>query len=340
MNGKTLITGATGLVGSHLLIKLIREGLPVKALFRNETAREKTMRFLSAQIPAYLESLHNIEWVKGDVTDYYSIEEALIDVSNVYHCAGFVSFQKKDRSRLFAINAEGTANVVNACLYKGNIKLCHVSSIATINNADYKGNLSESVFWKTKGNESDYAKSKYSGEREVWRGIEEGLNAFIVNPGVILGAGFWEQSSGQLFSLCYKGQRFYTKGIATYIDVQDVINCMYQLMNKNVSAQRYILSEGNYSYKTILGYIHRSFNKKEPAREAGTLRLTIAAWASQAGAWIHRVPTLNRAVINALQNTQTFSNEKIKTELGYQFIPVQESIVRICKQYLLEHNTL
>lgn len=339
MKGKTLITGATGLIGSYLLKKLISEGVPVKALFRNEVTRKKTLHFLSAHLPNHTELIRNIEWVKGDVTDYYAIEEALADVSTVYHCAGYVSFNKKDHNQLFAINAGGTANIVNACLYKGNIRLCHVSSIATINNADYKGNLSENVFWKTKGNESDYAKSKYSGEREVWRGIEEGLDAFIVNPGVILGAGFWKQSSGQLFHLCYKGQRFYTKGVAAYVDVNDVVNCMYLLMTKGVSAQRYILLEGNYSYKHILHSIHLAFNKKTPDHQAGRLLLTLASWVSQISGWFKKGPSINRNIINALQNTQTFSNEKIKAELEYQFIPIEESIKYICGQYLIEHKS-
>src|SRR5690606_16838545 len=104
--------------------------------------------------------------------------------------------------------------------------LCHVSSIAAINNSDYKTILDENVYWKTSGKESNYAISKYNAEREVWRGMEEGLNAVIVNPGLILTPGFWEQSSAKLVASYHKIGLFYINGIAAYVSAQDVARAM------------------------------------------------------------------------------------------------------------------
>src|SRR6185312_87857 len=117
-------------------------------------------------------SIAKIKWVDVDICDIFSIEEHLTEDTSVYHCAGFVSFNPKDRKKLFTINETGTKNVVDACLHKGVKALCHVSSIGTIHNLDYTQTLTEEVFWKKSGKESDYAISKYNAEREVWRGME------------------------------------------------------------------------------------------------------------------------------------------------------------------------
>lgn len=329
MNSKTLITGATGLLGSHLLLHLLQKNSLVKAMYRNENAKEHVKTIFAYYTTEVDELYSKIEWIKGDVCDYYGLEEALENVDTVYHCAGFISFDKKDRDQLFEINATGTANLVNACLHKGNIKLCHVSSIASINNADYKAPLNETVFWKTKGQESNYAKSKYNGEREVWRGIEEGLDACIVNPGIILGPGFWNQSSGQLFKLGQKGQLFYTKGISAYVDVLDVVACMYLLMEQKKMAQRYIIIEGNYSFKTVLTWLNMAFGKAPPKYELGAFLLHLVGFLSRIKQGLNGGDALSRETIQSAQNTQTYANDKLKKELNYAFTSTENCIKRI-----------
>lgn len=334
MSKRAFITGATGLLGSYLCLELLKQGYRVKALYRSENALKQLVNRFNALNEGAGDVFHKAEWIKGDMSDLFLLEDIIKDTDEVYHCAGLVSFDKKDRDNLYKVNAAGTATIVNACLLNKNVKLCHVSSIATINNADYKTELNETIFWKTKGNESDYAKSKHSGEKEVWRGIEEGLNAVIVNPGVILASGFWHQSSGKIFSISHKGVSFYTNGRAAYIDVNDVVKAMLLLLQNQKFGERYILVEGNYSFKEILETLHTNFGKKPPQLEAGKFLLRIAGWGTRIKRWFNpSTDIISREVKQALLNQQTFNNQKIKQLAQMTFTPLSESLHRICEDY-------
>lgn len=331
-----LVTGATGIIGSHVVLELLKRGQPVRAC-RQETSDISKVRKLFSYYGADNELLfEKISWIEVDVRDVFSIEEALDEVSTVYHCAGFVSFNKKDKKKLIVINETGTANVVTACLTK-KVALCHVSSIGAINNLDHTDALHEGVFWKTSGNESDYAISKYNAERQVWRGIEEGLEATIVNPGVVLSPGFWDQSSSRLFETCYKGSPFYTNGTTGYVAATDVAACMIELMQKRLYGNRYILIENNYTFRHIFKLIHKNFDKPEPAHEASKALLQIAKWFyGFVSFFTARDPKITTAVINSAFNKQTYSNIKVKQALNRPFKAIDETISLICQSYLNE----
>jgi dihydroflavonol-4-reductase len=195
-----LVTGATGILGSHVALALLKRGRSVKALRRGSSNLTDMQKLFSHYGERHLAD--RIVWVDGDLDDSYSLEQCLEEVEHVYHCAGYVSFDARDREQLFRVNERGTRNIVNACLFKQVNALCFASSLATIRNTDIRTPLTEEVFWKSTGKESHYAISKYNAEREVWRGIEEGLHAVIVNPGILLAPGFWRQSSSKLFPRC------------------------------------------------------------------------------------------------------------------------------------------
>ena len=334
-----LVIGATGILGSHVLLRLLQCGLPVIACKQKTSDTEKVKRLFSYYDSNFSQLFENIKWVEVDVIDIYSIEEALEGVTTVYNCSGFVSFDKKDRQKLFIVNEIGTANIVNACLQKKIDALCHVSSIATINNLDYTLPLNETIFWKFSGKESDYAVSKYNAEREVWRGIEEGLNAVIVNPGIILSSGFWNQSSSKLFEVCYGGNKFYTQGMASYVAAQDVAIAMLNLIEKRTFANRFILIENNYSFKKILDEIHTHLKKPLPSIKANKAMLEMA---SVLDAFICAVSNKERRItkplIYAALNNQLFSNTKIKETININFTPVKLAIEKICSDFLIDKN--
>lgn len=332
-----LVIGATGILGAHVVLQLLQNNQAVIAGKQKTSDLKKVEKLFSYYDPNYKQFFEKIKWVDIDVTDVYSIEEALEGITSVYNCSGFVSFNKADRKKLFQINEGGAANVVNACLQKNIAALCHVSSIATVNNLDYIVPLNESVFWKSSGKESDYAISKHNGEREVWRGIEEGLNAVIVNPGVILSSGFWDQSSSQLFNVCYKGNKFYTDGKAGYIAAQDVAACMITLVEQRLFANRYILIEENYSFKEILSLIQTQLNQPKPSINAGKNLLNLARIMDAFICMFSGKPCrITKPVIHAGLNKQVFSNAKIKAVFLKGFIPVNQAIEKICKDFLAD----
>ena len=330
-----LVTGATGIIGSHVVLELLKRGQPVVASRQTTNDVEKVKNLFSYYSADSEVLFGKIKWVELDILDVFSIEDALEGISNVYHCAGLVSFNKKDKKRLTQINETGTANIVTACLGKKNVSLCHVSSIGTINNLDHILPLNEGVFWKTSGKESDYAISKYNGERQVWRGIEEGLNAVIVNPGVVLSPGFKNQSSSKLFDTCYRGSKFYTTGSTGYIAATDVANVMVDLISNQLFGNRYILIENNYTFQYIFNLIHKSFGKPEPVFNASKLLLQFARIVDGLVSLIRsKDPKITSALINAAFNKQLYSGQRVRETLGYRFKSVDETIRTICKSYL------
>ncbi len=334
-----LITGATGLIGAHVALRLLQQNKPVTAIKRPDSDTGKTKRLFSYYTTDYQELFSRIQWVNADITDIYSILDVLDGIDTVYHCAGFVSFDGKDRMQMHKVNATGTANMVNACLEKPVKAFCHVSSIATLQNPDITTNIDESVYWKSSPDASDYAISKYNGEREVWRGMEEGLRAVIVNPGLVLGPGFWEQSSGKLLSTCYKGTAFYTNGSSAAISATDTAACMIALTEKKTFSKRFVLTAHNYTFRELLSGLHQAFGKKEPSIEAGRFLLRLGLWLDALrSSFTGKERILTKATMHAGLAKNTFNNARIRETLDYRFAPLQETITFVCNTYLKEQT--
>jgi nucleoside-diphosphate-sugar epimerase len=334
-----LVIGATGILGSHVVLKLLQNNELVIACKQSTSDIKKVEKLFSYYTNNSKQLFEKIKWVDVNVSDIFSIEAALDGISNVYNCSGFVSFNKNDRNKLFKINEGGVANIVNACLHKNITALCHVSSIATVNNSDYTLPLNENVFWKFSGKESDYAISKYNGEREVWRGIEEGLNAVIVNPGVILSSGFWGQSSSKLFDVCYKGNKYYTTGITGYIAAEDVAASMIHLIKQRSFSNRYILIEGNYSFKEIFENIQIHLKKPKPTINANKKLLEFARIIDAiVCSFSNKQRQITKPLISSAFNKQSYSNEKIKATFPGTFIPVNQAIEKICLDFLADKS--
>lgn len=334
-----LITGATGLIGAHVALQLLQQNKPVTAIKRSDSDTAKTKQLFSYYTPDYQELFSRIQWVNADITDIYSLLDVLDGIDTVYHCAGFVSFDGKDRMQMHKVNATGTANMVNACLEKPVKAFCHVSSIATLQNPDISTNIDESVYWKSSPDASDYAISKYNGEREVWRGMEEGLNAVIVNPGLVLGPGFWKQSSGKLVSTCYKGTAFYTNGSSAAISATDTAACMIGLTEKKIFNKRFVLTAHNYTFRDLLSRLHKAFGKKEPSIEAGKVMLRLGLWFDALrSSFTGKERVLTKATMHAGLAKNTFSNARVRETLDYRFAPLQETITFVCNTYLKEQT--
>jgi dihydroflavonol-4-reductase len=330
-----LITGATGLVGAHVALQLLKQNKGVVAIKRSTSDVLKTKKLFSYYTSDSENLFNKIKWIDADVTEIYSLLDALDGIETVYHCAGFVSFNSKDNKQMHLINAEGTANVVNACLEKNIKALCHVSSIATLQNPDITKNIDESVYWKSSPSSSDYAISKYNGERDVWRGIEEGLNVVIVNPGIILGPGFWNQSSGRLFETCYNGNPFYTKGSSATIDAKDVADCMIQLTENKHFNKRFVLIENNYSFKVLFSLIHKNLGKKEPSFEAGKVVLTFGKWFDSLRCFIlGKEQLITKETVTSALDQNTYNNKRVKEAINFEFIALADTVKFVTKAYL------
>jgi nucleoside-diphosphate-sugar epimerase len=329
-----LLTGATGLIGSHLTAHLLLQGKEVRVLKRPSSNISNIEEALSFYTPDYKNQFSRLKFAEGDITDIYSISDALENIEQVYHCAGLVSFEEKKLKELLHVNATGTANMVNACLESNVNYFCHVSSVATMPNHDKKEIIDETVFWKSSPENGAYAISKYNGEREVWRAGEEGLNISIVNPSIVLGAGCWGQSSARLIEECYKGTKFYTTGIGGFVDVRDVVRCMVGLADRNIIGKRFVVSGANKSYKEILDGFHTAFGNKLPTVEAGR-------WMLKTGALLEGMfmahPRITKTTIDAGLSKNYYSSEQISRTLNHSFIPIEQTISYVAEKYKDHH---
>lgn len=322
-----LVTGGTGFVGAHLLLELLKNNQKVKAIKRNNSNLNLVKRIFSYYKEDVETLLSQIEWVDGDVLDVLSLQEAMENVEKVYHCAAVVSFSPKDRDNLFKTNIKGTANVVNTALQTRIKKLCFVSSIAAIGRSESNELTSESTEWKSSKRNSTYAISKYEAEKEVWRGIEEGLNAVIGNPSVILGPGDWNNGSAKIFDTLKNGTRFYTEGVNGFVDVRDVASVMYQLMESEIVNERFIVSSENLSYRELFTLILNEYDIKPPTIKALGILLE-AAWRFEKlrGGLLKTRPLITKETVNTAQNQYFYSTEKLQNAIDFKFTPVKEII--------------
>jgi nucleoside-diphosphate-sugar epimerase len=276
-----------------------------------------------------------VEWMEADVLDVPALEEAMHGVKKVYHSAAVVSFDSRQRDWMMQINVEGTANMVNLALDAGVEKFLHVSSISAFGRYAMKKPIDESTSWQKHPDNTNYAISKHLSEMEVWRGQAEGLNTVIINPSTILGAGDWRTGSCALFDKIGKGLKFYTTGLNGFVDVRDVVSVAIQLMESDISAERFIVSEGNYRFKDIFFAIADAMHKPRPSLEANPL-LTGIAWRLE---WLKSRLTGSEALITkeTARYTQMdfeYKNDKVKAALGIEFKPVKQTIEETAPIYL------
>lgn len=316
-----LVTGGTGLVGSHLLQQLVAAGRKVRAIYRSA-------------IPDFT-GADAVEWVRGDILDLVSIEQALVNVEQVFHCAAIVSFNPARKDEMHLMNVQGTANIVNACLNAGVQKLLFVSSVAALGRIRENEPINESMNWSPETSNSEYGKTKYLAEMEVWRGIAEGLPAVIVNPVIILGAGDWKAGSSKIFQSAFNEFPWYTSGSSGFVDVMDVASAMICLMDSDQTSKRYIISGENRSYRDIFTLIANGFQKRPPNRKVNRL-LSELVWRWEAiKGWITGTePLLTKETAATARARVQFDNSRLLKDFpDFRYTPLEIAIQRICNEY-------
>ncbi|WP_395059069.1 NAD-dependent epimerase/dehydratase family protein [Flavobacterium sp.] len=317
-----LVTGATGLVGSHLVLHLLEQSQMVKALFRNENGKQKVksvFEYYNKQ-----ELFGKIHWCQADILDIPSLEIAFQDINYVYHCAALISFDPKDEGNLRKTNIEGTQNIISFCIDFKIKKLCYVSSIAALGDLAPNENIvTEESEWNPEIQHSDYAISKYGAEMEVWRAQQEGLDVIIVNPGVILGPLFWIEGSGEIYEKVKNELPFYTKGSTGFISVNDVVSILSLLMQSNITGEKFILISENKTYQELVFAIAETLKIKKPKLYVGKL-LTSFAWRADwfLATFFRKKRILTNDLASALHSKDVYSNEKTIKRLGYKFLEV------------------
>ncbi|MDD4144850.1 MAG: NAD-dependent epimerase/dehydratase family protein [Prolixibacteraceae bacterium] len=337
------VTGGTGLIGSHLLFELVSAGKNVTALRRETSDILQVLKTFSLYSDDPEELFGRINWVKGDILDYFNLQKLTAGVKEVYHCAAIVSFKMGERKEMIANNVEGTANIVNACLENKISKICHVSSVSALGKAQDGSLTDELTNWIPSKKVSGYSESKFFSEMEIWRGIEEGLDAVIVNPSVVLGPGKWSSGSSQFFKAVWEGLRFYTKGATGFVDVKDVVRAMIMLMEdtnfEQFKNQRFLLNSENMSYQELFNQIADVFGKTRPQYFASPFLLSLA-WRLSAliNKVYKKIPAVTYETATAGNSINKFNGNKITRTLNFEYIPVTTSIRQTSEFFMHEKS--
>ena len=324
-----LVTGASGFLGKHLLKLLVSQRVAVRALYCTTAPTDD------------VSNLPGVEWVQGDLLDVYDVEAMLTGIDRVYHCAATVSFDPKDREPMVHANKEGAANLVNGALLGGVSKLVHMSSVAAIGRSEDGGKLiTEEEEWGEGRYATAYGMSKYLAEMEVWRGIGEGLDAVILNPGIILGPGAYGTAIGKMVQLVDSEFGFYGNGVKPWVDAADVAVAAIMLMDADVSGERFILSGGNHSFKEVFGLLAKYLGVKPPTTALRPWMGGIA-WRTQflLSKLTGARPRITRETVGAATEASRYDNSKLlKMFPDFSYRSLEETIGNMAQDYLRVKN--
>lgn len=333
-----LVTGGTGLVGSHLLLHLLQEQIAVRATYRTGSDLGRVQKVFSYYTENASELFQKIEWAIADLSDIPALETAFHGVDQVYHTAAIISFNHRDYKKLKKTNTDGTTNIVNLCLDNNIKKLCYVSTIGAIGNGLDGSRATEENEW-VEQDTTVYAKTKYAAEMEVWRGSQEGLSVVMVNPGVILGPGFWKSGSGTFFSTVEKGYSYYPPGGTGFVTITDVVHIMKRLMDANIKNERFILVAQNLKYQEILGMIAEKLGKKKPTKQLKHWQLQIGRYFD----WMfdlltHSGRRITKNTIKSLYHRDNYDAQKIKETLDFEFEALEPTLKFCCEKFKEENR--
>ncbi|MGI9190821.1 MAG: NAD-dependent epimerase/dehydratase family protein [Chitinophagaceae bacterium] len=321
-----VVTGASGLLGRHLVKVLSAEAKPIKALY-------------NSCLPEVLPGTRTefVTWLQVDLLNYADVEAVFAGAEQVYHAAGLVSYDARDYDQLFRVNEEGTAYVVNACLAQGVKKLGFVSSVATLGQPLRDGDaVDEQSPIDEEMPVSVYARSKQKAEREVWRGFAEGLDMVIVNPSIIIGEGDGTQSSSSLLQKVYDEFPWYTEGATGWVDAMDVAEALVALMHSPIRGERFVLSAENRAFRDVFTLMAKAMNKKPPHRKAASWMVEMVWRMDTFKARLSgSKPLLTRETARAACEIKVYSSAKLHKALpDFRYRHLEESIAHSVAYFL------
>jgi dihydroflavonol-4-reductase len=332
-----VVTGGSGFLGAYVICELLSNGHSVRAIKRSSSDMSEFNLIAKYKFSdTFSATLNKVEWVEADINDITSLDLAFKGASMVFHCAAKIKFNQ-GVDELKKINIEGTANVVNACLENKVQKLIYVSSTAALGRTNDDTTINEENYWVDDKNNTLYAESKHEAELEVWRGIEEGLNAIIVNPGIILGYGDWTKGSSRLFHDVYKGLKFYTKGINGFVGVEDVAKGMLELANSKIKNERFLFISENISYEELFAKMAIRFNIEAPSILIKESYIPFVSWILKLYSMMHPSSNLSPETLKTAVKKIRYSNTKMIESVGFRFESIDSVLDKACEIYKINN---
>ena len=330
-----VITGGTGSVGMHLVREWLANGESVRLIVRPGSDRQRVQSFLKATLPEDPMAFDRIEWAEGDVTDGLSLEDAFEGAHRVVHAAALVSFNRWDAQRMMEVNREGTANVVNAMLAQGVEELVYISSVAALGRKPGEPEVHEETVFEDGPEISDYARSKYRAELEVWRGQEEGLRVSVLNPVIVIGPGDYSRSSAALMTQVAQGLRFYPKGSNGFVAADDVATVAWKLVEGGVWGERFVVCGFHATYRELFNAMADALGMRSPQWPVHRWVAELAWRVARLAEILTRRPAfVTREALRTSARNHRYRTEKIQQKLKFDFTPLLPTVQRTAEDYL------
>lgn len=328
MNKKIVVTGASGFLGSYLVRYLVENNYDVIATGRR------------AEFPNMISDLSNqVEYISGDLSDYQFTKNLVKRASKIYHTAARVAFQSKEQRQIYLSNVSATEHLVNESLSQGISKFLFVSSVAALGRNQDQTLISETANWEQTAYHSIYSKSKYQSERMVWRAIEEGMQAVIVNPSIIVGAGEWKEGSPSFIPLLAKGLSFYPKGSSGFVDVRDVASLSHQLMESQIIGERFILSAENLSFQELFSLIAQNLQKKIPRKPISNQQIYALSYIDKFFSTILGIKQrLPLDLVQGFTAQCAYDNTKLLDQFDFQYRTISSCIEQTAGAFIQSQN--
>ncbi len=322
-----LVTGATGCIGSNLIVKLLEEGYDVRGFHRSNSN------------PLALRDVA-LKRTIGDVRDKTSLRAAIKGCDIIFHTAAIVSFWRPMREEQLDVNVNGTRNVVDLCVELGVQKLVHTSSVAALGYRTDGGLIDEQTpfNWDER---ITYKYSKRLAELEILRGVERGLNASIVNPTVVIGPRDPYVHGGQIVrDISRQRVPAYVKGGMNIVSVHDVVTGHLAAALRGRPGERYILGGVNLTHRDVFALVAKVLHARTPRIKAPVWAVRAIARACDViGTMSHKQPWITSELISGVGMNNWYSIEKANRELGYEPTSIEQAI-REAFEWYAEHNMI
>ncbi len=322
-----LVTGASGFIGSNLVVELIKRGYIVHAFHRKNSNR-LTLKDV------------NVKHIVGDILDANSLHNAFKGCDTVFHTAALVSFWKGDRNKQYKINVEGTRNVIEACIEARVNKLVHISTIAALG---YRtdGQLIDEKTKYNWGPQHSYRYTKYLAELEMLKGIEKGLNTTIVNPSIVIGPRDINAHGGIIVRGIKHGQfPAYVEGGINLVSVHDVVKGAIAAVDLGCCGERYILGGVNLTIKEVFELTAKVVCGKAPRIKVPNWLVKFTAKGFDLFGYLTGLKLgLTSDLVAAAGLYNWYSIEKAQKELGYKPTSIEKAI-REAYEWYVEHKMI
>ncbi len=319
----TLVTGATGFVGSHVARQLVARGERVRVLLRR-TSQTRAMDGLNVE-PAY-----------GDLRDLASVYRAMDGVRCVYHVAGDYRFGVRRPEEIYDSNLIGTRHLLGAARRANVERFVYTSTVATVTvpregklpDEETRAGLDEMI--------GHYKRSKFMAEQEALRAAGAGLPVVIVNPTAPVGPGDWKPTPTGRIIVDFLNGRMpgYVDTGLNLVPVEDVAAGHLLAAERGRVGQRYILGGRNLTLKAILGMLAAITGRRAPRfRFPHALAMAAGYFDSVISRLLHRQPQIPLEGVRMARHKMFVDCSKAQRELGFAAGPVEQALERAVRWY-------